>query len=71
MINHKIKVKVTEANILFITYVKTNSLLRTLIPCTCVFLPWRGGIEKRDLLRNLAHMLSTCFKQIQREMISQ
>ena len=36
--------------------------MRTLIPCRRVlveFLPWRGGAEKPDLLRNLAHMLST------------
>ena len=49
------------------------SLLRTLILCRFVlveFLPWRGGTEKCDMLRNLAHMFSTCFKQIQGEMIS-
>ena len=53
----------------------THSLLRTLMLCRCVlveFLPWRGGgTKKRDMLRNLAHMLLTCFKQIQGEMISQ
>ena len=39
---------------------------------TCVeFLPWRGGAEKCDMLRNLAHMFLTCFNQIQGKMISQ
>ena len=30
-----------------------------------------GGAEKCDMLRNLAHMFSICFKQIQGEIISQ
>ena len=50
------------------------SLLITLILCRHVlveFLPWRGVAKKHDMLRNLAHIFSTCFKQIQEEMISQ
>ena len=49
-------------------YIENTHIVQT---CVSWVPALEGGAEKCDMLRNLAQMLSTCFKEIQGEMFSQ